>query len=219
MNIKNKSLLFLILWALSLGIPWALVIFPGFKLFPGGITLWNSVWEILDEFLIPCLILSLLVTVFQYFLLKDRYKVSKQWVIPSVLSYSFAPPICLLIVVIILGLLFPTAMIDNGSTVLLFPLPLIMLLSGLLIGIAQIPSFSKIYSKQIRKKISLLWVTASSLSWGMSFWISLFMREAGFNLRLQSAFAGLTIGMITGVVFYIADFEMNKVGPNNKQYK
>ena len=214
MNRRKNKFLFWILWTLSIGFPWFIFVFPGLKIRNLNIISWYEIWQILGRLLFPCFMIGLLVSVAQYLLLKNQLNFSRAWIIYSILGYTFVPPITMCMIITIFGLVYPETLSTRGIHFLSVPLDLTMIFSGLLVGIIQLPAFPKKDIENTGKSIPWLWVLGSSLAWGLGFLVSSFRYD---SLRFESMLSGLTIGMITGGVFILIDYQANKMMDDSQQ--
>lgn len=207
MYTRRNFFFFWILWTLSSGLAWFVVIYPGFSMREIKISSWNSLLPIAGNLFTPALFLGFLVGVFQYALWKLQAKASWQWIVCSAFGYGLGTPISFLIQATGLGLAHPEILSANGRSLLSMPLGLTMLLSGLIVGLIQIPAYPKRNSAQKRVAIHWLWILASSLAWGIGFGVASYSWGLGWSIKFQSALAGIVVGLITGGVIFLDIFQ------------
>jgi len=202
MNIKKNKFLFWLLWILSFGIPFTIIIFPFYEKNIGPIIAWGDILDVVYPMIIPSCLLGFLLSVFQYFLVKFKFNGTQRWFFFTLIGYSFAPIFSVILIICINGILYPDTLTTGGESFQFFPRPLSMILTGFLTGVVQKREIQNIFTGKSQKNIGLLWILLSALAWSLSFVVStMFIGE----LRLQSMFTGLTIGFVSGILFIIAD--------------
>ena len=208
MNSKKNIYLFWVLWILGTGIAWSLIIFPLFSIRNGSISSWMDLKSIALIMLFPCFFLGLLTAFLQFLVLKYQFNASLSWFINSIIGYSLMPVFAMGLIVVILGLGYPQTLSTDGQNFILIPTALTMILTGFLISLLQ--SFSM--KDFLGKRMNWLWIVTSSLAWALAFVLSSWF---SYSPRLQSTISGLTIGLITGAVFWIANIKEKMVMKSN----
>lgn len=197
---NKKNIIFFLLWLIVTGASWSLIIYPGLKLRNMNVVSWDMIFPITVKFALYGAQLGIIVSVFQYLVLKTYTKISWAWSIYSALGYILGAPISFLAVTMTFSLIYPTVLTANGTSFLMMPLNFIMLLNGLILGFFQIPLLGK---NKRHIEISLL-VLSSSLAWGLGFWASAYRWGKGWwSMNLQSGAGGILIGIITGGIIII----------------
>ena len=198
-NIQSNNIL---LWVLSFGLPWLIIIFPGIYTFHKNIKSWFDLWNILGEIIIPCTILGALTALLQSFILKDHKQIVRTWAIVSAFAYSLALPFGLILSTFIPFVFNPNLTFD-GSTVMIPPVPMAMVIGGMLVGLFQLIAISKLKLDRQMQVSKLFWLLTSMLSWGLSFWLSKILENSGISLRIVSLLSGSFIGLVMGIAFII----------------
>lgn len=197
-GIKNKFS-FWGLWILSFGISFTIIIFPFFNK-PRSIQAWSDIWSIVTPMILPALIIGLITASFQYILMKKRFSISPRWFFLTLVGYSLGPIFSVILIISILGIVYPKTLSTGGEYFQLFPTALAMVLSGFVIGILQYSEIKILFAGKAKKTGGLLWVFLSVLAWSLSFAVgSVWLGQP----RLQSMLVGITIGFISGLFFVI----------------
>jgi hypothetical protein len=196
--LKNR-LFFWVFWIFCLGIPFVITIFPFFKK-PGSIQAWSDIWSIVTPMILPALIIGLITASFQYILMKIRFSISPRWFFLTLVGYSLGPIFSVILIISLLGIVYPKTLSTGGEYFQLFPTALAMVLSGFVIGILQYSEIKILFTGKAKKTGGLLWVFLSVLAWSLSFAVGSVWQG---QPRLQSMLVGITIGFISGLFFVI----------------
>ena len=150
-NIQSNNIL---LWALTFGLPWLLIIFPGISTFHKNIKSWIDLWNIVGEIILPCTILGVLTAVIQSLILSENKSIARVWIIVSAIAYSLALPFGLILSTFIPFIFNPKLTFD-GSTMMIPPAPLAMIIGEMLVGLFQLIAISKLKldSKMLVSKV------------------------------------------------------------------
>lgn len=205
---KNNRSNNIILWGLSFGLPWVIIIFPGIGAFQKSVTSWLGLWQIIGELILPCSILGILVAGIQYFLLEENRKIARLWGIASAIGYSLALPLGITLDTLIQFLLTP-GLFSGGNTIMIPPVPIAMIIGGMIVGLSQVLVLSKLDSNKQLRTLRFLWVAVSMLSWGLSFWLWINLENLGIHLRIVSSLTGVFIGLFTGLAFLFIKRNIN----------
>jgi hypothetical protein len=206
------------LWALSFGLPWLLVIFPGISTFHKNIKSWLDLWMIIGEIILPCTILGILTAVIQSLILNENKQFAREWAIVSVIAYSIALPFGLILSTFIPFIFIPELTFD-GSMTMFALVPLAMIIGGMLVGLLQLIPLSKLslHNKVLFSK--LFWVFSTMLSWGLSFWLWINLENSGLSLRIVSFISGSFIGLVMGLSYRIITSNNDAITPNKMNEK
>ncbi len=198
-NSKINMLRLWALWSLVAFVGWMIITYGGLFIRDSMIDTWETVpgltWALAQN---GCL-LGLVIGALQCILLRREIKLSWWWVVVSAISYAVSTSIAFLLVIAILAATNPGILSAQGDGFLSMPLALTMLVSGAIIGTIQAVAVGKSFSAHLSKKL-LLWILGTALGWGVGFFVISFAWRTSFPIFIQSGFAGLTIGMITGGV-------------------
>jgi hypothetical protein len=150
-------------------------------------------------------LLGILVGLVQWGVLRVRNKIAAHWIIATVAGYALGLP---------LGFSIPLAFAwgttkmmkiqligEGGNAFINFPLLSGMFLSGAIIAILQWISAKATFQNRVQS--AALWVLGSALAWASAFFLTSSAWAAGMPSTAQSAVAGATVGMITGLLLIL----------------
>jgi len=83
------------------------------------------------------------------------------------------------------------------------PVPMAMIIGGLLVGLFQAIAISKLKLDRKMLVSKLFWLLTSMLSWGLSFWLWKILENSGISLRIVSFLSGSFIGLVMGLSFVL----------------
>jgi hypothetical protein len=210
-NIHSNNIL---LWGFSFGLPWLLIIFPGISTFNKNLKSWIDLWNILGEIIIPCAILGVLPALLQSFILKDYKQIARTWAIVSAIAYSLALPFGLILSTFS-PFVFNSNLTFDGSIIMIPPVPMAMIIGGMLVGLFQLTAISKLKLDRKMLVSKLFWLLTSMLYWGLSFWLWRILENSGISLRIVSFLSGCFIGLVMGLAFVIITRNNHNIKLNN----
>jgi hypothetical protein len=200
-----------ILWVISIFGGWIIYIYPGLNFQSGHISSWSELFSLSGSLFLQSLLFGSFIGFAQYILLRFRVDVSAWWIALSGVSYALGAILGLLLSSISTWMIQPEIFSTRGQTILLFPLAFVMLIGGGITGIIQAYAFKGSVT-QNKTKI-LFWVLASSLGWGVGYFVASFSWGINLPFRFQSGLAGLVIGFITGIAFIFLQQDVSEKMP------
>lgn len=189
-------------WTIATALGWLLIVYPGLNLRDETIFAWNMLPAMAWKLFINTIALGLIVGLLQHLLLRFDTRISNWWIAISTVSYAFGSSLAFLISAAGIGLGNPRTLSSQGEEFLSMPLALTMLTGGALAGLIQAYALKNSFSVHRGQKI-LLWILGTALGWSLGFFATSYGWRLNVPLYLQSAFAGLIIGAVTGMFLLI----------------
>lgn len=205
---KQNSIHFIIWfqWLIATTIGWSVIGYMGFKNRNLNLSLELDAIRLLSDIFLNGFLLGGVIGAIKYLFLHKKLQLTTWWwVFAYIFSYSLSSLSGVLISVIIVWALNKNLFI-NTPVIFPFPLSLSMLITGLMLGIAQGALLNM--WQQARNIRVIAFSLFSSLAWGMAFFVVGFL-PIGIGFFLQNIVAGVIIGAITGLGLLL--FQMTEI--------
>lgn len=186
-------------WTTATLIGWLIVKYFGFDNRNLIMSSQQVVLQTLFAIFVNGLMLGALVGLLQFAFLSNEIRLTKWWIFIQACSYAFGSTIGLLSVIAFLWISNPK-LFAQAAIILPFPLPLTMLISGGLVGLIQVAALKSRFG--INLSHALLYLTLSSLAWGLAFFAINYMSK-NLAIYYQNSIAGVVIGAITGLGLFL----------------
>lgn len=203
MKERSKQLVFWLLWIFATAAGWAGVEYMGFSLRATVLRSATQIPSLALELLLNGALLGSVVGLLQWLVLRFWKKAKGWWIPITVAGYAVGSPI---------GFILTTSLnvfaarraglqlfVEGSNVSLSWPLPVMMLVTGLILAAVQWPVLRRLIPFA-KAKEAILWGLGTMLGWGLGFWAASYTLSFGLSLFAQNVAAGSLIGIVTGMM-------------------
>jgi len=194
------------LWVFVTALAWVAGQYLGFPLRTAFLISTTQISSLATALCLNGAILGSIVGLFQWLILRLWRKKAGGWLLSTLVGYTIGFPMVFVATVGLVGFFAQRSglqLFSEGSGAYLFmPLAPIMILTGVVIALAQWLTIRRLFPKSKPREV-ILWVAGTALGWGMGFWAAAYVFTMGLSWAAQNAIAGGVIGVVTGAILVL----------------